>query len=207
MAVDPADDHVFVNRGDRVVELDSSWNPVGTPTGVGTLGESVGVAAADGSLAITNKKNTNVVTYGPAVTPSDPHVDNPVVIDSLGDGSSRFTGDFQVSTSGDDAVFTSILPLTSYENEDHREVYRYHVPTAALDCASCKPTQEPSTADATLASDGLSLSDDGRVFFNSYDSLVDRDLNGRKDAYEWVDGEGTELISTGAGRSTRACWE
>ncbi len=78
-------------------------------------------------------------------------------------------------------------------------MYRYHAPTGALDCASCKPTLEPATGDATLASNGLSISDDGRVFFNSYDSLVDRDLNKRKDAYEWVAGKGTELVSTGTG--------
>ncbi len=108
---------------------------------------------------------------------SDPHVDNPVVVDSLSDASERFTGDFQVSASGRDAVFTSILPLTGYENAEHREVYRYHAPTAELDCASCIPTGAPAAADSTLASDGLSLTDDGRVFFNSRDALVDRDLN------------------------------
>jgi hypothetical protein len=82
-----------------------------------------------------------------------------------------------------------------------------------LDCASCNPTGEQSSGDATLAPDGLDLSADGRVFFNSTEGLVDRDLNGNEDAYEWIPdgfafGHGSpecgeeagciELISTGS---------
>ena len=55
-----------------------------------------------------------------------------------------------------------------------------------------------------MAADGLSLTDDGRVFFNTTDALAPRDLNQRKDAYEW-NGETPQLISTGAARSTPAC--
>jgi hypothetical protein len=47
-----------------------------------------------------------------------------------------------------------------------------------------------------MAVNGLSLTDDGRVFFNSTDALVPRDLNEREDAYEWADGR-VNLISTG----------
>ena len=36
-----------------------------------------------------------------------------------------------------------------------------------------------------MAANGLSLTDDGRVFFNSTDALAPRDLNHRQDAYEW----------------------
>ncbi len=47
-------------------------------------------------------------------------------------------------------------------------------PAEQLDCASCDPTNAAATGDATLASDGLSLTDDGRVFFNS----TERSLRG-----------------------------
>jgi hypothetical protein len=40
-----------------------------------------------------------------------------------------------------------------------------------------------------MATRGLSLSEDGRVFFNSSDPLLASDLNGRQDAFEWEDGE------------------
>ncbi len=71
-------------------------------------------------------------------------------------------------------------------------------------CASCTPTNAPATGDASLASHGLSLTDDGRVFFDSTDALVLRDGNERKDVYEWeVQGAGNcnpdnhELLLTG----------
>jgi hypothetical protein len=199
VAVDAMDDHVYVDKGNEVLEFDPSGNPVGSPTGAGILGNSASLGVAGGTLAVSNRGSANIATFGPAVTPVDPAVDNPVVVDSLREASTRRTGDFQVNSSGDDALFTSVIAHTGYENAGHREIFRYHEPTGAIDCASCKPTEEAATADATLARNGLSLSDDGRVFFNSYDSLVDRDLNKRQDVYEWIDGVGTELISTGTG--------
>ena len=38
-----------------------------------------------------------------------------------------------------------------------------------------------------MASNGLSLTDDGRVMFNSDDQLAAADTNGRRDAYEWAE--------------------
>src|SRR5262249_46370610 len=128
-----------------------------------------------------------------------PNTDNPLVLHSLGSAGTRYTADFQVNPSGDDAVFTSTLPLTGYENLGHREVYRYDDTAGTLDCASCNSTGEPATGEATLPVNGLGLTDDGRVFFNSTQGLVDRDLNERQDAYEWKEGQGIELISTGTG--------
>jgi hypothetical protein len=119
------------------------------------------------------------------VVPSDLSTDNPVVVDSVSAAGTRNTADFQVSPSGNDAVFTSTLPLSGYDSAAHPEVFRYDAPSDKLDCVSCNPTGEQATGDATLATNGSSLSDDGRVFFNSTEGLVDRDLNGNKDAYEW----------------------
>ena len=36
-----------------------------------------------------------------------------------------------------------------------------------------------------MAGAGLSLTDDGRVFFNSNDALVAADADNRKDVFEW----------------------
>jgi hypothetical protein len=201
VAVDPSDDHVYVDEGKRVVEFDSAGNPVGAPTGSGLLVNSISLAADSGTLDISNAGKTNVAVFGPAVVPPDPSTDNPVVVDSLSAAGTRNTADFGVSPSGN-AVFTSTLPLSGYDNAAHREVFRYDAPSDNLDCASCNPTGEQATGEATLASNGSSLSDDGRVFFNSTEGLVDRDLNGNKDVYEWEKNASNpngivELISTG----------
>ena len=73
----------------------------------------------------------------------------------------------------------------NYDNAGHSEVYRYDAASAKLDCASCDPTNAAATGDASLASDGLSLTEDGRVFFNSTDALAPRDLDESEDVYEW----------------------
>jgi hypothetical protein len=203
VAVDPSNDHVYVDEGNRVVEFDSAGNPVGAPTGSGLISGSTGVAADSGNLDISNHAALNVASYGPAVIPPDPSTDAPVVVDSVSAAGTRNTADFQVSPSGNDAGFSSTLPLSGYDNAAHREVFRFDSPSNALDCVSCNPTGEQATGEATLATNGLSLSDDGRVFFNSTEGLVDRDLNNKMDVYEWEKGagvqEGTiELISTGA---------
>jgi hypothetical protein len=199
VAVDPADDHVYVNEGDRIVEFDPSGNQVGLPIGSGLLDGSFSLNADSGRLVVSNPiaPKVNVSLFGPAAVPPEPRTDNPLVIDSVSSPGIRNTADFQVTPSGDDAVFTSSLPLTEYDNaEVHREIFRYDA-KLGLSCASCKPTGERASGEASLPANGLGLSDDGRVFFNSSESLVDRDLNEKLDAYEWESGEGIELISTG----------
>ncbi len=195
--VDPSDDHVYINQGDRVVELDSAGNQVASPTGAGQISGSFGLGVDSGKLYISNPSQTNVASFGPGILPSDPEVDNPVVVDSVSSAGTRNTADFEVNSSGNDAVFTSTLPLSGYNNAGHREVFRYDAPSDTVDCASCNPTGEQATGEASLASSGSSLTDDGRVFFNSTEGLVDRDLNDKLDAYEWESGDGIELISTG----------
>src|SRR5262249_36980649 len=90
------------------------------------------------------------------------------------------------------------IPFTGYDNYGHFEVFRYDLPEDTIDCVSCNPTRARATGDASMARNGLSLTDDGRVFFNSTEALAPRDLNGRKDAYEWSPKtKQPELISTG----------
>ncbi|MGA8746207.1 MAG: hypothetical protein WB507_10125 [Solirubrobacterales bacterium] len=212
VAVDPSDEHVYVDEGDRVSEFDASGKPVGTATGSGLLSESISLAADSGTLAISNPGSASVAIYGSAVAHS-PRTDNPLVLDSVSSPEARHTADFQVSPSGDYAAFPSALPLAGYDSASLREIYRYNAVDAMLECASCNPTGEQATGEATLPSNGLGLADDGRVFFNSTEGLVDRDLNETEDAYEWepqgfafghgvppceIAGGCLELISTGA---------
>jgi len=185
VAVDPSDNHVYVDEGNQVSEFDSSNKPIGTATGSGLLANSISLAADSGTLAISNHRSANVALFGPAEVPSDPSTDNPVVVDSVSSPGIRNSADFQLTPSGDYAIFPSALPLTKYNSSAHREVFRYDATTEKLQCASCSPTGESISGEARLASNGLSLTDDGRVFFNSSEGLVDRDLNETEDVYEW----------------------
>ena len=186
VAVDPSDNHVYVDEGNQVSEFDSSGNPFGPTIGAGLLTESISLAADSGVLAISNPGGgADVDLYGPAVVPSDPSTDNPLVVDGVTSPESRNSADFQLTPSGDYAAFPSALSLTGYDSGAHREIFRYDATNSELDCASCNPTSERATGDASLPSDGLGLSNDGRVFFNTPEGLVDRDLNESEDAYEW----------------------
>ena len=197
VSVDPADDHVYVDEGTRVIEFDAAGNQVGPAIGSGQFKGSFSFTVDHGTLVVSNPALTDLVTFGQTALPPEPRTDNPLVIDSVSAPEARHTGDFEVTPSGEQAVFTSTLPLTEYDNaEAHREIFRYDAGTG-LDCASCNPTGERASGQASLPANGLGLSDDGRVFFNSDESLVDRDLNERIDAYEWESGKGIQLISTG----------
>jgi hypothetical protein len=127
--------------------------------------------------------------WGPIAVLFDKVYDNATVLDAVGQAEARRTADFQVSASGDYATFSSKLPLTGYDNDKHGEVYRYDGIADTVDCASCPTTGARSTGDANLAVRGLSLSEDGRVFFDSTDPLIPSDLNGAEDVFEWKDGE------------------
>ena len=190
-----------------------SWNAVGAPFDCGAvaIGGGGGVASGsgdiyflspellDGAAGTLDQPNLYVAAAGgePAfVATLEP--DNPLVRNSVADAAIRHTADFQVTPSGDDAVFTSSLALGSVEATGSPEVFRYHRSPRRIDCASCPPTNATNTSGAggTLASDGLSLTDDGRVFFSTAISLVLKDTNNRLDVYEWAGGP-PQLISAG----------
>jgi hypothetical protein len=120
------------------------------------------------------------------------------VVHAVRDSGTHSYEDFQVTPDGHYALFSSVVPLTGYENKGRSELYRYDTSSGMLVCPSCAPTLAPAQSDVTLTPYGLSLTDDGRVFFTTKDSFVLRDTNGRKDAYEWSNGK-TQLISAGLG--------
>ncbi|HEY7256950.1 MAG TPA: hypothetical protein VH476_09745 [Solirubrobacterales bacterium] len=184
VAVDPSDDHVFVSKRNSVIEYDSAGETVGEPTGEGILVGAISLAADSGRIAVSNPGQGAVATFEPLEVPSVPSVDNPLVVDSVGAAGTRRTDEFQINPSGTDAIFTSTLPLTEYDSGGHEEVYRNDA-DEGLACASCNPTGEQAVSDARLVRDSSDLTADGRVFFNTGEGLVDRDLNERLDAYEW----------------------
>lgn len=130
-------------------------------------------------------------------------IDNPLARHGVTQAAVHTYKDFQVTPSGEFAAFPTKMPLkSSFDNGGHSEVYRYDDRSGELACVSCNPSNAIAETDASLAAKGLSLTDDGRVFFNTGDGITARDLDNKVDAYEYgTNNEGTEeapeLISTG----------
>jgi hypothetical protein len=106
----------------------------------------------------------------------------------------------EVTSEGKQVLFSSILPLTGYDNNKEEELYAYEYEVAKLRCISCNRTGEPPQGNysaflpvshqGTYSLHWMS-SDGSRVFFNSRDPLVAQDTNGVNDVYEWErDGSG-----------------
>jgi hypothetical protein len=104
----------------------------------------------------------------------------------------------QVSPEDTHAAFITASKLTSYENAGHLEMYSYAPAAGSLVCDSCNPDGQPPTADVYASQDGLFMTDDGRTFFSTEESLVPRDTNEGEDVYEYSGGR-PQLISTGTG--------
>jgi len=118
-----------------------------------------------------------------------------------------------VSPDGLHLAFTSEESLTGYDNTDllsgepDTEVYFYEAGSGGPVCVSCNPSMArpvgralllpganeqflPTAGSLTLPESSLDtphvLSNDGqRLFFNSFDALLPRDTNGKRDVYEW----------------------
>jgi hypothetical protein len=112
----------------------------------------------------------------------------------------------RVSPDGAHAAFTSVAPLTAYDNTEGgtacgdtvaagnpcTEVYRYDAGANELSCVSCNPSGARPAGPASIPfwQTGMHaarvLSDDGaRLYFESADALTPRDANGRADVYQW----------------------
>ncbi len=179
------------------------WNSLGAGASCDALAVAGGVAAAgddvyflspellDGaSNGTENQPNLYLAGEGSAprfiatLSPNDS-----TVLDSLAQAGKPHSADFQLTPSGRFAAFTSVLSLTGYENAGFSEVYRYdaaaHGGEGGLGCASCNPTNAAAVGGSGLASNGLSLTESGQVFFNSNDVLALRDTDNLQDVYEW----------------------
>jgi hypothetical protein len=151
------------------------------------------------------------------------------VSDAVSPSQGRRTGPANATSrttpDGSVLVFESTAQLTGYDNEGHREVYRYDHADGGLTCVSCDPTGIPPQSDSQLESysserlmpfppvNAISAienvtADGERVFFQSEDPLVVADLDGRIDVYEWRSQQSTacgrldgciSLVSGGTG--------
>jgi hypothetical protein len=136
-------------------------------------------------------------------------IDNPAIVHGVLQPEVHTWGDFQITSDSRYAAFASVVPLKpGYDNGGRYEVYRYQDGNGELVCASCDPTGSQASTDSVLPPSGLGLLQDGRLFFNTGESLTLADANGKLDAYEWspkrdvvggckADGGCQQLISTG----------
>ena len=194
-----ADDHIYVDRGDEVVEYDIAGNVVET-IHLGLNTGSVSLAADSGRVTISNPARGTAVSYSKPQVPPDSGYDNPLVIASVSEAGTRHTSQFQVTPDAGVATYTSAMPVGGFDNAGHYEVFRYEAGSDQSRCVSCNPTEATPSTDSSLASDGSSLTNDGRVFFNSGEALVLRDSNSRQDVYEWSKAGGLGLVSSGLGQ-------
>ena len=105
----------------------------------------------------------------------------------------------QISPDGGKAAMLTSSRLTSSDNAGFDQAYTLDVDSGIIRCASCDPAGSKPTTDVTVSQGGRFMSNDGRTFFSTSDSLVPRDQNGKIiDTYEYVDGR-PQLISSGLG--------
>jgi hypothetical protein len=192
------------------------WNTAGTGANCDAvaIGGGGGVAGSSGAVyflspeqfgGVGTSNQPNLYEAAPGEAPqlvATLEPDNPLVLDSVKSSAVRRTGDFQVTPEGHFAAFTSALPLTGVGNFGFRSVFRFDAGTDQLLCASCDTSgsSDGTFADnAALAPAGLSLLEDGRVFFTTSYPLVLNDPNGRDDVYELSSAGKQELISSGTG--------
>jgi hypothetical protein len=127
---------------------------------------------------------------------------------SGGEKSSRVTPD------GKAVLFSSVAPLTGYDNAGKTELYLYDAESRTASCVSCNPSRTAAVDNTHLTNGNLNLaaepaprnaflthnlSDNGdRVFFETEEALVAGDTNNQLDVYEW------EREGTGSCESTSA---
>jgi hypothetical protein len=114
-------------------------------------------------------------------------------------------------------VFETDSPLPGLNDASgYSEVYHYDTQSALLSCVSCPPAGTIPSGDAHLSNDdhlelgiprdsrevvdlrssrGISA-DGSRIFFDTTERLVNGDVNGQRDVYEWENGN-VYLLSSG----------
>jgi hypothetical protein len=120
----------------------------------------------------------------------------------------------QISPDGSHIAFATDEQLTGYDNGAadgtcetggngiaHTgprcvEMYGYESDTGRIFCASCRPDGLPPSEDVEASHGGRFMTDDGRIFFSTLESLVPSDADGLRDTYEFVDNR-PQLISSG----------
>ncbi len=197
--LDPKSNRLYADHGNSIAEYLPSGQLLDT-SGSGKVSESRGLAvlgSLDGASSRIYAANggSGKVAIFTTLPAASPLVDNPLVVHAVNGADTPRSTDFQLSASGDDAVFPSTLSLSGFDGGGREEIFRFDS-AQGIDCVSCNPTGAKPPDDASLSPYGANLTDDGRVFFTSAEPLTLRDSNEKRDVYEWSEGK-QELVSTG----------
>ena len=196
LATDSETNELFLDMGGRI-NVFGPLRELRQVLAPGEIKNSLGIAVNGATHHLYVSSGNEVAEIGYEPDPSKP-IDNPAVLHAVHQAGVRHSEDFQVSPDGRFTAFPSGAKITDYESYGHVQIYRYDGQADATICASCPPSNSGVFHNAALASNGNSLTADGRVFFNSRDPLSLRDTNGKLDAYEWNAGS-VDLISAGTG--------
>ncbi len=172
-------------------------------------GNPFGIVSVQGLDDTIAKQSGDIYFYSPELLdPDSPGVANQRNLYVYRQGSVRLVASFdpdtqvnrmQISPDGANAGFLTASRLTGYDNKGFKEMYSYSADTGTIRCASCRPDGLPPTDSVETSQGGPFMTDDGRVFFTTKDSLVPQDTNGNViDVYEFVGGR-PQLISSGTG--------
>jgi hypothetical protein len=104
----------------------------------------------------------------------------------------------QLSPNADHLALVTSATLTPQSTGGHLAMYAIDPATDAIKCVSCNPNGTEPSYDVAASQNGLFMSDDGRTFFSTRDSLVSQDTNGLIDSYEFVDNR-PQLLTSGTG--------
>ena len=136
--------------------------------------------------------------------PCEPRLDSPAIVNAVRPQRALATATSR-SPRRDHAAFPRRSPLTGFDNDGHFEVFRYEPGSDGSVCASCNPTERGRRRTRRSPPDGLSLSDDGRVFFNSTDAAGPARPRTATGRLRVVRRRRSELISTGISPFDSAC--
>jgi hypothetical protein len=199
LAIDPETNEIYVDAGREIRVFDTSGNET-SHFGLGSLECTPTFSYNSRGVAInTATKHVyascmdefypgfkgGIREWGILYPPYTP-IDNPAVLHGVDQPEVHTWGDFQVTPNARYAAFATPVPVNSaYDNGGFYEVYRRDGETGDLLCVSCNPTGGQASSNSVLPPSGLGLLEDGRVFFNSGESLTLEDTNEKLDAYEY----------------------
>lgn len=190
------------------------WNTVGAGAdcsavaiggGDGVSGNGTAYFLSPQTIGGGTANQPNLYAVAPGGTPQFVATlapNDPMVLDSVHNAAQAEAHQFQTTPDGSFAALRSKALLTGVDNSGKTSVFLYERDAGTVLCASCNQslTEDPTLkGEASLAKDGLTIADDGRLFFNTPAALSVEDNNGKTDVYEWVGGR-PRLLSSGSGR-------
>ncbi len=105
--------------------------------------------------------------------------------------------DYYATGNGEFLIFPSTSDLTGYDSGGLQELYRYDAENQSIVCVSCNPNGSTPSYGATFTRSSVfgdnpagapprAISENGQyVFFDTPESLLPQDTNGKVDVYEW----------------------